>query len=200
MGTEQGRALPALAILAMLEVLAAAGLAASEVPGFARIGWIATVLGLVVLGLAGWALAARLEPPSARPLARAAWLVVLVHLGLVLAHGAAHEALGVELGPLQLAYALVVIVVAPLGAALLLFAARLRAGFALLAAAMSGALLFGLYWHYVAISPDHVAHLPPGEGRGLFRATALLLPVSEALGAALGFRGLARPRRAVPGT
>jgi hypothetical protein len=48
--------------------------------------------------------------------------------------------------------------------------------------AMLGALIFGACYHYVIISPDHVAHLPPGDARGTFRVTALLLVVTEALG------------------
>jgi hypothetical protein len=47
---------------------------------------------------------------------------------------------------------------------------------------MLGSLIFGFCYHYVIISPDHVAHLPAGEARGLFRVTALLLMITEAFG------------------
>jgi hypothetical protein len=50
---------------------------------------------------------------------------------------------------------------------------------------MLGSLVFGLCYHYVIISPDNVAHLPVGNARGLFRITALLLVITEALGVAL---------------
>ena len=42
--------------------------------------------------------------------------------------------------------------------------------------------IFGLFYHYIIISPDHVAHLPAGEARGLFRVTAVLLLITEAFG------------------
>src|ERR1043165_9661672 len=44
---------------------------------------------------------------------------------------------------------------------------------------MLGALIFGACYHYLIISPDHVAHLPPGDARSLFRTTALLLEITE---------------------
>ena len=47
---------------------------------------------------------------------------------------------------------------------------------------MLGSLIFGFVYHYVIISPDHVAHLPVGEARGLFRVTAVLLLLTEAFG------------------
>jgi hypothetical protein len=50
---------------------------------------------------------------------------------------------------------------------------------------MLGSLIFGICYHYVVISPDHVAHLPPGEARGVFRITALLLVITETVGVAV---------------
>jgi hypothetical protein len=47
---------------------------------------------------------------------------------------------------------------------------------------MLGSLVFGAVYHYLIISNDHVAHLPPGEARQLFRITALLLLITEAVG------------------
>jgi hypothetical protein len=47
---------------------------------------------------------------------------------------------------------------------------------------MLGSLVFGFCYHYVIISNDHVAHLPPGDARFSFRVTALLLLITEALG------------------
>jgi len=58
---------------------------------------------------------------------------------------------------------------------------------------MLGALIFGAVYHYVIISNDHVAHLPLGEARGLFRLTALLLLITETVGvivAAMALRKL----------
>ena len=47
---------------------------------------------------------------------------------------------------------------------------------------MVGSLVFGFLYHYIIISPDHVSHLPPGTAQGMFRLTAVLLIVTEALG------------------
>jgi hypothetical protein len=47
---------------------------------------------------------------------------------------------------------------------------------------MFGSLVFGGIYHYIIISPDHVAHLPTGDARGLFRVTAMLLLMTEAFG------------------
>lgn len=118
------------------------------------------------------------------------WLgigVVLAHFVVVLLHGSAHTRLKVDLAVWQNVFVFIVIVVAPLFAGIVLWTRYSRFGFALLAAAMSGALVFGAYFHYLAISPDHVSHLPPGEAQGTFRLTALLLAITEAIGLTIGF-------------
>jgi hypothetical protein len=63
---------------------------------------------------------------------------------------------------------------------------------------MLGSLLFGVYHHYVAVSPDHVAHLPPGESQPLFRATAALMACIQAGGVVVAGVALGRRRRAKP--
>jgi cytochrome bd-type quinol oxidase subunit 2 len=105
-------------------------------------------------------------------------------------HGGAHKELGVELNAWQTIYVTVVILVTPLVAAVLLWTRRTRLGFLLLVLSMFGSLIFGAYYHYVAVSPDHVSHLPPGDAQGLFRATALLLLLTEVLGLVAGLLGL----------
>src|SRR5205085_4851510 len=94
--------------------------------------------------------------------------IVVLHAAILAGHDSAHRSLGVGLAPWQLAFAYTVIVAAPLVAAAALFTRHVRAGYALLAISMLGAFTFGLYHHYVLISPDHVLHLPVGEGQGLF--------------------------------
>ena len=116
---------------------------------------------------------------------RLAWavtVVVLSHLAVNLLHGRAHTELGVGLTSWQQFYVVVVILAAPLAALLLLWTKYSRAGLWLLLASMLGSLIFGACYHYILVSSDHVAHLPPGEARGLFRATALLLLITEGLG------------------
>ncbi len=112
--------------------------------------------------------------------------VVLAHFVVVLFHGSAHTQLKVGLATWQNVFVLVVIVVAPLLAAILIWSRFSRFGFLLLAASMAGALIFGVYFHYLAISPDHVSHLPPGDAQGTFRLTALLLAITEAIGLTIG--------------
>lgn len=121
----------------------------------------------------------------------AAWMgtaVVAAHLAVNLGHGLAHERLGVRLTAGQWAFVLAVITVTPLVAGVLFWTTRARLGAGLLAGSMIGGFLFGLYYHYVAVSPDHVSHLPEGDYQGLFRWTALLLAIIQALGAAWALR------------
>ena len=120
--------------------------------------------------------------------------VVLGHLIVNIVHGQAHTRLGVGLSNWQQIYVITVILLAPLVALALSFTRYARAALWLLLVSMLGALIFGLCYHYVIISPDHVAHLPLGDARGLFRVTAVLLLVTEALGVAVAGMVLARVR------
>lgn len=112
--------------------------------------------------------------------------VVLAHFVIVLLHGSAHTQLKIELAVWQTAFVLIVIIIAPLLAGILIWTRFSRFGFALLAVAMGCALVFGAYFHFLAISPDHVSHLPPGDAQGTFRLTALLLAITEAIGLVFG--------------
>lgn len=114
-------------------------------------------------------------------------IVVIAHLIVNILHGQAHTKLGVGLSSWQQMYVITVILLAPLVALALSFTRYARAGLWLLLVSMLGALIFGLCYHYVVISPDHVDHLPAGDARGLFRTTALLLVVTETLGVAVAF-------------
>ena len=116
--------------------------------------------------------------------------IVIAHAVVLVAHDVAHRDLVVLLNAWQQAFVYSVIVPGPFIALLLLRRYR-REGYALLLVAMLGSLLFGLYHHYVAVSPDHVDHLPAGDSQGLFRVTALLMILVESAGvvvAALGLR------------
>ena len=109
-------------------------------------------------------------------------IAVIAHLIITLLHGQAHTRLGVGLSNWQQLYVLAVIVLAPLVALALSFTRFAGAGLWLLLASMLGSLIFGACYHYIIISPDHVAHLPTGEARGLFRVTAVLLLITETFG------------------
>ena len=119
-------------------------------------------------------------------------IIVLGHLIVNILHGQAHTSLGVGLSSWQQIYVISVILLAPLVALGLSLTRCLRAGLWLLFVSMLGSLGFGLCYHYVIISPDHVAHLPAGDARGLFRTTAMLLLITEALGVALAGIALRR--------
>jgi hypothetical protein len=130
-----------------------------------------------------------------------AWVTVAVvaHLIVVLLHGQAHTRLGVGLSNWQNLYVLVVIVLAPVVALALSFTRYVRAGLWLLLASMLGSLIFGACYHYIIISPDHVAHLPAGEARRLFRVTAVLLLITETFGVVVAAR-LGRKSRILKGS
>ena len=132
---------------------------------------------------------------SSRNSAALATGIVLLHLAIATLHGNAHDSLGVGLSPWQNAYVWIVIVAAPLVAAVMVWTPYRRAGALLLGVSMLGALLFGLYFHFVGVSNDHVSHLPEGDARGLFITTAILLMPVEAAGAACGFWNWRRWRR-----
>ena len=115
-------------------------------------------------------------------------IVVVVHLIVSVVHGQAHTSLGVGLNTWQQAYVYSVILLAPLVALALAFTRHVRASGWLLLVSMLGSLIFGFCYHYVIISPDHVAHLPPGDARFAFRVTALLLVIVEAFGVVVAAR------------
>ncbi|MGH7785989.1 MAG: hypothetical protein ACRERC_03930 [Candidatus Binatia bacterium] len=90
-------------------------------------------------------------------------LLVTIHLAATLWHGGAHEALAIGLSPLQNLFVYAVILLAPLVAAGLVWTHYRRAALWLFTLSMLGAFLFGVYHHYILVSPDNVAHLPPGS-------------------------------------
>jgi len=120
-------------------------------------------------------------------------IAVLAHLLVSLVHGYAHTELGVGLSAWQNWYVVVVITLAPLVALALVWMRQERVGFALLVISMAGSLIFGGYFHYIGISPDHVSHLPPGDAQGTFRVTAVLLLATEMFGAVVGVLGMRKP-------
>jgi hypothetical protein len=60
---------------------------------------------------------------------------------------------------------------------------------------MAGSLIFGLYFHFVHESFDHVSHREHDLWGITFTATAVLLAVVEALGCWIGIAG-ARTKQA----
>jgi amino acid permease len=125
--------------------------------------------------------------PSMKRVALYGTVFVLIHLVVNLLHARAHTELQIGVSSFQLLFVVGVIMIAPLLAMVLLWTSRQRLGLVLLTASMAGAGLFGLYYHFVLPSPDHVAHVAEGFWGDVFRMTAVILALSEALGSILGF-------------
>jgi hypothetical protein len=119
--------------------------------------------------------------------ARYGTAVVLVHLFVTTLHGTAHANLQIGLTTAQKLFVLLVINVLPLLAMALLWTRYQRAGCVLLSASMFASMLFGVWNHFVVSGPDHVAHVASGPAGLLFQITAVLLAITEAAGAWLGF-------------
>jgi hypothetical protein len=130
---------------------------------------------------------------SSKTTVRLGTFAVLAHLVVNVLHGSAHTRLQIALTNIQTWFVLIVILIMPLIAGALLWTRYLGFGFVLLTVSMAASLIFGVYFHYVYESADHVSHLPPGDAQGLFRITALLLAVTETFGVVIGLLGLKPP-------
>jgi hypothetical protein len=112
--------------------------------------------------------------------------IVVVHLLVNLVHGLAHRELRVGLAPLDSIFVIVVVLIFPLIAMGLLWTAEKRLGLILLLLSMFGSLLFGLYHHFLVVSPDYVRLQPPSPWGVTFVLTAYLLVITEAIGTYVG--------------
>ncbi len=119
---------------------------------------------------------------------RYALAIIVAHLAVVVLHGAAHHRLDVPLSSSQVVFVAVVVVIAPLVAGILIGVNLHRAGAALLAGSMAGALVFGVWNHFLVLGPDHVSSMPSGTWGIAFQATAVLLAVTETLGCRAGIQ------------
>jgi hypothetical protein len=111
-----------------------------------------------------------------------------VHLVATLWHGDAHQRLAIDLPPVKNVFVYLVILVAPVVAAVLVWTRRLEVGLWLFTFSMLGALLFGAYHHYVLVSPDNIAHLPHGAPRdhAQFITSAAAIALLELVSALCG--------------
>jgi hypothetical protein len=112
--------------------------------------------------------------------------IVVAHLLVNIAHGLAHHELRVGLAPSAAIFVIAVVLILPLIATGLLWTAEKRLGLILLSLSMFGSLLFGLYHHFLAVSPDHVRSQPPSPRGITFVLTAYLLLITEAIGTYVG--------------
>jgi hypothetical protein len=125
--------------------------------------------------------------PLPRTFVITAALVVLVHTAVMLVHGAAHMRLNIDLSLLANIYVLGVVGIGPITGLFFLKSSRQRTGTTILFITMIGALLFGLWNHFIAQGADHVMHPQAGLWRLPFQVTAGLLLISEASGAVIAF-------------
>jgi len=129
-----------------------------------------------------------------RRLKRIALAIVAIHFVVVVLHSIAHQLLSVNASPAQLAFIFPVIIVAPVVAGFMLPKFE-KFGTVLLTVSMIGSFIFGVYYHLIADTIDHVAHvaqLEPHRWSQMFVATSYLLAISEALGAVVGLMLLLR--------
>lgn len=118
---------------------------------------------------------------------RFAVLIIVVHFLAALLHGAAHATIGVSPG----GWADVVVIAAavyvgPLVALVWLLRGRRTTGGLVLSASMAAALIYGVAFHYVLQTPDHIVNAPHSPWGYVFRVTAALIAVLEAGGFVTG--------------
>lgn len=88
--------------------------------------------------------------------------LVVSHLAASVWHGNAHTSLAIDLPVAKTLFVYVVILIAPIVAALLVWTRYISIGLWMLLVAMLGSFLFGAYHHFLLVSPDNIGHLPAG--------------------------------------
>lgn len=116
--------------------------------------------------------------------------IVVAHLLVNVVHGVAHRALHVGLSPSGSVFVVAVVLILPLIAMALVCVAQKRPGLILLSLSMLASFLFGLYHHFLVISPDHVHSRPASPWGIAFISTAYGLLITEAIGTYVGIHFL----------
>ena len=115
-------------------------------------------------------------------------VLVAIHFAVALWHGNAHTALAIALPPEKNAFVFIVILIAPIVAAFMVWTRYALVGVWMFFLSMLGAMLFGAYHHYILVSPDNIGLLP-GAGRdahAAFIASAASLALLELASALYG--------------
>lgn len=128
-------------------------------------------------------------------------LLAALHLVVTFWHGRAHQVLSVTLPPEKRVFVFIVIIVAPLVGAALVWTRLGSAGIWIFFLSMCASFLFGVYHHYLVVSNDHVHHLPAGnpDVQSAFAASAAALAVLELVATVYAAFCLARPARTISG-
>jgi hypothetical protein len=114
--------------------------------------------------------------------------LVAIHFAVAIWHGHAHTELAIALPPEKNAFVFIVILIAPLVAASLVWTRYVLVGVWMFFLSMLGALIFGAYHHYILVSPDNIGHLAPGsaDAQATFIASAAALGLLELASALYG--------------
>jgi hypothetical protein len=107
--------------------------------------------------------------------------LVLVHFVASFWHGNAHTQLAIYLPPEKTLFIYAVILIAPIVAAALAWTRYRSIGLFVFFFSMLCALLFGVYHHFVLVSPDNIGHLPGGspESHSQFVSSACTIALLE---------------------
>ena len=114
---------------------------------------------------------------------RAITALVGLHYLTNLAHGVAHGGVPVPLTTFQTAFVVVVVGIGPLLALGLIRSGRRTLAWGALSAVLAAGFVFGVAFHYLLESPDHVANVPAGAWHVPFEATAALVALVDGGGA-----------------
>jgi predicted permease len=117
-------------------------------------------------------------------------IAVLIHFVIAGWHGFTHEKVPVLLNPAQTAFVAIVIVILPLLGAALTFTKYQRQGAIIVFASMLASVIFGLIYHFVHISPDHVSQVAPGPWQTQFIVSAILVLIAEVAGTYFGAKAM----------
>ena len=117
-------------------------------------------------------------------------MIMVIHALVNGLHGLAHVEIPVSLSLLQSLFVGIVIFLIPLVAAVLLWTQFYRIGSWLLLGAIAGSLLFGIYNHFIVISPDHVSQVSFTGWGLLFQVTAILILIVDGFGCWIGIQTL----------
>lgn len=115
-------------------------------------------------------------------------------------HGLAHVEIPVPLSLFQSWFVSIVILLTPLIAAALLWTKFYRLGSWLLLSSITGSLLFGIYNHFIVMSPDHVSQISFTGWGLLFQVTAFLIVIVDGVSCGiclLALNTIQQPERVV---
>ena len=121
--------------------------------------------------------------------------LVVFHFVVSAIHGLAHQIIPIPTSILQYLFIIPIIIISPIVATIMLWRKFINTGTALLFYSMLGALIFGVYNHFIVISPDHISQIPSTSWGKLFQITAVVLAILETLGVGVGLWGLMKKEK-----